>query len=409
MKTSRLVKQYKADKINRGRDKAKKLLAENLKSFKAEGGDIASFSPRELWTEAVGDPHILAENVTELTPADTTDFADILDEVLSQIAMEQYQLASADLGKLYERIPTRNTAFRVPGGLSSSAIADVAEAADYPEASMSDRYVSVSIGDKRGTMVSLTKELVLRDQTEIAVRQARAVGEQVAQDLQVQILTEILRPTTYNLDGTAVTNFWRDDASTWENLVEYTTSFDYEIFDNIFEGFAKMTESGDSRPIIVNPKAILANSDVFGTLAHMLQSTRYARDIGGDVESIADGPRGFEVQSRLGGDSPQLVDGASQLVRYVGSTLADLTVAGCFYIGDFAKQYKLFELQPIRFETAAAGLDDMWKRDIVASMKWSYWSHLQTVDHRFVIRVQPNTATVPTTTSAPTTSAATTT
>lgn len=154
-----------------------------------------TFSVRDFF-EAVTGTRAVEGQVREAALA-SPGFATVTTALLASKAIEGYNTVDGLVGDfLVQPYNSKLKTEKFAGFTFPDGIADVAEGAVYPDATMTDKFVGDAAFSKRGVLVRITEEAILFDQTGQILQRANMVGEALRVDREKMILGSIADEAT---------------------------------------------------------------------------------------------------------------------------------------------------------------------------------------------------------------------
>lgn len=122
----------------------------------------------------------------------SSSYTIVTGSLLGSKMIESYNVVKGLVGDdLVTVYPSKLLAEKFPGFDAAAGIADVAEGAKYPDATIAEKYVGDTTWSKRGVMVQITEEAILFDQTGMLLMRANQIGNSLRVDREKLILTGI--------------------------------------------------------------------------------------------------------------------------------------------------------------------------------------------------------------------------
>lgn len=266
---------------------------------------------------------------------------------------------------------TKNTDIGGFGAVDN--LEEVQEGTDYEEAASNEKYATIK-AHKHGRIMSITKEMVMEDQTGEAIRRAESIGNKTGLHIHRTIIQKVCdiavtdpvyaANTSMKINGSTRTMF-ANDHSSWDTFandnlggaVLGTTGLTAArlLFSSI------MDEKGDL--ISVMPKTLLV-PDALELTAEILASSAFVPGSGNNDVNVFKNK--YNIVS-----SPYIDTGVS---------------ATAYYLGDFKRQYHLLWMWKPMTETLRATSDKAFRSDTVAQFKVSYKAGFGASDYRYVVQ-----------------------
>jgi len=341
-------------------------------------------SVQELWESLVGPmpktlsfEHRRGGHIMQLTEAavDTTAFADVMGQVLMSRAMERYNITGYVGELLTDTLQTNKLSERAPGFLLQDATAEVDEGMPYPEAGMSDQYVSFLSGKKRGILLSITEEAIFRDETGWLLRRAGDIGEYVRADKETRILNVVTGTTTaYRINGvnTALYSATAASAGGHGNLQATNALVDWTDIDVVMKLIALQRGADTTTSITIVPKQLVVPYALYATASRILRAT--SNDYISRVNAAAGTA---DAQYVMTGGNPY-----AGMFALITTPRLDGYATTTWYMGDFKRALLYREHWPFQSFKRNANTEDGFKRDIAVQFKFREWGTSEVIDHR---------------------------
>lgn len=326
-------------------------------------GDVApdEISVRGLYESLAGK----SDTVTNISEAaiDTNSLSSILGNMIFVKMKQAYEQTAFVGDKLVDVLKSSETTETIPGTTTPAAPETVQEGEAYPETGFGeDTYETTTA--KKGRLLWITKEAVMRDRTGMILRQAADIGRYIAYERELTILTAIqdLNSTAYKPAGTATALFSSGNG----NIESSNALVDYTDLEASRKRLSGMTDN-HGRKLLVVPRILLV-PDALATTARMIVGAPFIDTTSGassEIATTAANPfqNAFQVYS-----SPLLNDETT------------------WYLGDFASQFVWHEVWPLSVERAPANHPKLFTHDIITGFKGSYYGGAAAIDHRYVVK-----------------------
>ena len=200
---------------------------------------------------------------------DLSRFSNITGQIMYTRMMEAYGQAEFQAAALCDSYQTNFNGEKIPGitGINDSEDPQVAEGMPYGQTGFGEDYVETPATTKRGIILSVTKETIFFDRTNLVLQQAGSVGEVLARRKEKLLWDAMLGITnSYKWRGTSYNTY--QTATPWINKQSGVNpaSADWTMIDTAEQLFAEMLDPNTSEPIVVNPTTIVcmpARANVF--------------------------------------------------------------------------------------------------------------------------------------------------
>jgi hypothetical protein len=374
-----------------GRGKVVECLEQVLADGRAgkPGGVMAhEFSVRDLFEHLVPDGREALRRMDprqqvaamEADAVDTSFFSKITGQLIYSRILEAYASPAMVFSRLIPTVPTQFIDGEKIAGLGR--IGDesevVPEGDQFPRAGFSEEYIETPSTQKRGMIVSVTREAIFADRTGLILRRAAEVGEWLAVNKEKRCCDVAIGATNnYKRNGTSVSTY--QTATPWINdhsnpLVDWTDIENAELL------FSNITDPNTGEPVVVGGMNLVCTPWKYRTALRVLNAT--------------------EVRFGDGASSTSQTVGANPVVgaypvassQYMYSRLqSQLSVSAAnakeyWLLGDFAKAFGYMEVFPLTVVQAPQNSYLSFERDIVAEFKASERGVAVAMDPRYVTR-----------------------
>ena len=362
------------------------------------------FSLRQLWEACVGPtaqtlPMLAARQRVYVTELDQLGehlseadlginlFQTVTGAVVARRVMDAYDQSSGMIGDqlvTIERSSIRNE--RIAGFTALQGPKEVKEGMPYEEASFGDKYVS-TVESKKGRLLSITEEAVHFDQTNELLRRAARLGEATRMEREKTIVRGV---TDADYNATAGTGVYRPTGTLTELYKSDATLLNVIGPSNPVAGFNAALPLDDWTSL----------SSPLQYHAVYVRDDRHTPETG---EPIAWQPRILFVPKTLELRALQIVNATLVPANAAGSAFGGNPLRGAFtvlaspfldqvstsnwYLGDFPRQFIWKEIWPVQVFRQTAQEGDGFDRDCVARFKVRYFGGINTLDHRFVLKM----------------------
>ena len=348
------------------------------------GVDPKDISLRDLYEEFCGyealrelDPR-RGSDVTEAV--DTGNFSTITGQIIYSAVHSGYMQEGFVFSRLIPDVPTSFLdGEKIPG---LTPIADeaelVGEGEEFPEAGFGAMHTKTPATQKRGMVVSITKEAIFADRIGMVLNQGNTVGQWLGTNKEKRLVDLAIGATNnYERNDTASDTY--QTASPWIN--DHSNELtDWEELEAAWLLLRQMTDPDSTEPIMINATDIVVGPAKAATLNRILSATQI-RNIQGANETISGNPIGGMLGSIRRGDS-QLMTSRVESELSVSAANSKLY----WLLGDFSKAFAYMTNFPLRVERQNASSELAFSRDIVARFKASERGVAAVMDPRYVIR-----------------------
>ena len=343
------------------------------------------FSLRKLFTSTVANGYEALQMLDPRSQMDATEAVDssFFSKITGQIIYSQIHQAYENEAFVFSRlIPNVPTPFldgeKIPGMTRIGDEAEtVGEGQQYPEAGFSDEYTETPRTDKRGLIVSVTREAIFSDRTGLILQRASEVGEWLGLNKEKRLVDLAIGATNnYKRNGTAsdtyqATTPWINDQS--NELV------DWNDIESSWLLLRKMTDPNTGEPImIMGSNIVVAPAKAF-TASRLLSATEVRHTTNTNTQTLSSNPvAGLGLS----------LDNSELFRSRVESQLSVSASNSALYWlhGDFAKAFAYMEAFPLTTTQAPTNATLAFDRDIVSRYKASERGVAAVLDPRYVVR-----------------------
>lgn len=315
------------------------------------------------------------QSFMEADAISSSDFANVNGQIFYNAILEIYNKEAAIFTPL---IPTVNTNLNGEKIAGIGGLGDKAEIVEekglYPEIGVSEDWVWSPETDKRGFIVSLTREAIYFNKIPDFERQASNVGEYMGINREKRAIDCIIDENTtkhrYNRKNRGPIATYGDNSGShdFDNLQGSNALADWTDVDLAEQLLFAMTDPNDGEPISLSGPAKLICARGLAITADRIRNATEVRH-GTDPITISPNPVAakFDVLT-----SAQF-----------GNRLA--TDTSWFY-GDPSRAFKYMQNFPLQVETAPPDATAAFERDIVVRYKASERGQYVTVDPRYMVK-----------------------
>lgn len=313
---------------------------------------------------------------------DTTLFSNITGQVIYSRILEAYQHEAFVFSKL---IPSVQTQFldgeKIAGMAHVGDQADVvAEGAQYPRDTFSEEYIETPATEKRGNIVSLTKEAIFADRTGLILKRAAAIGEWLGINKEKRLIQVVVGATNnYKRNGVSIDTY--QTATPWINDHSNPLT-DWQDIEASELLFASMVDPNTGEPILLGGMDLVVTPFKYRTAQRVLNATEVIHT-NGDVETVSSSPS----MSAYGLHRSALMYQQLQVTAANGGLEVSAANAKEYtFLGDFRKAFNYMEVFPLTTVQAPQNSYLSFERDIVFEVKASERGVGAVVDPRYVVR-----------------------
>lgn len=349
----------------------------------------SDFSIRDLAIGLVPDGREWVESMNpaggfEVTEdgVDSTAFLNITGQLIFSAILNAYENEAFVLSRLIDTIPTRLDGEKIPGlGRIGDQAEIVNEGMPFPVVGFGEDYITTPGTDKRGHIVSVTKEAIFFDRTNLMLRRAAEVGEYLGVNKEKRVADVIAGVTNnHNWLGTAYDTY--QATTPWINT--FTDELqDWTDVDAADQLFADMLDPHTSEPIVISPNQMtILTTPAYNMAGRRILSateTRWQDSAATDaIQTIGGNP--------LAGMGLKHAVSRQIYRRLIASGVAAADARKYWWQGDFKKAFAYMQNWPITVTRAPVNSEAEFTNDIVARYKASERGVPAVINPRFVVR-----------------------
>jgi hypothetical protein len=312
-----------------------------------------------------------------ISGVDLTRFSNITGQLMYSAIMEAYEPAQMLGTAMVTNRPTRLSGEKIPGitGITEE-VEEVAPGMPFPELGFGEDYVETPVTTKRGFIISVDKETIFFDRTNLVAERASQVGELLALKKEKLILDMILGITNnYKWRGTSYNTY--QTATPWINTKSGNGLVDWNQIDAAEQLFAEMSDPNTGEPIVIKPDTIL----------HMPARRHLFRRVIGATElrRTSDSSNQVTISSNTV-DNYTLVESVFAYRRIIASGVTAANAKDWWIFGQPKKAFEWQENWPITVVQAPNNHEAEFKQDIVLRWKASERGSPAVRNPRYVIK-----------------------
>jgi hypothetical protein len=301
--------------------------------------------------------------------------------LISAKVIEGYDSPGFIGDELVTVVPSKMRGERLVGFTSLQGPKIVEEGEPYSDSTFREKYV-VTAETKRGRILSITEEAVFFDQTGQILFRAQALGNQVRQNREKRIIRGVAdvasTERTYRPAGVGTQIYSAGNnnllAAPVNPLVDWTDIQDVLAYYAVNQrDDREPSDEGGTEPIVWMPTILLTAMELAGTAARIVNAVEDRINnivTGGMAKTLLPGIRSLASPFLDAAQGADQFDDASD-----------------WFLGDFKKQFIYKEIWPLQTFRAPTGNPEEFGRDIVAAFKVREYGDVNTIDHRFVVKV----------------------
>lgn len=295
-------------------------------------------------------------------------FPTVTSTLISSFVIPKYEYSLGDVMKLVTVVPCERPDETIVGFGATDPLEKIGEEQYYPGTNFNEKYVTIRT-HKFGRMISVTKEVVVFDQTKKITGRANSIGEKAGLH-QHEIIISKATGVACTPTGEAANAAFNYLGSATAMYADTHAAVDGQVNDNI-------SATALSHDGLVNLNTLIASiKDEKGSrVVFMPDILLVPRALMISAQQLL----GSDKQSGVANNDINPFKGAYQLVV---SPFCDDNSATLHYLGDFKKQLVWLEVWPLQFERDSGDFGN----DTVTRVKVSYFGNAGNTDYRYVQR-----------------------
>jgi hypothetical protein len=386
------------------------------------GLQLGDFSIRDLMEELLfdqhGDPvgyefvknycnpsHPISNLQEAFTAVDSTAFLAVTEQLLIREVLAAYRNPAFVLSNVIPNIPTPFIEGEVIPGMTlpknpetdqvgnTDAEDDalvVGEAEEYPVLGFGEDGIRTPATKKRGAIIALTREMLFRDRTGLAVSRAQYVGTLLAQSKERRITDVVIGAVnTYKERRLGDSDFVTrrtyygagDTSPPWINHVDANQIQDYTALDVLDNMIADMEDPNTGEPIVVGGRDLLYMPPIRSTIFRVLNAI--------EVREVTNSGNRTTIGGNPARQNLRLIESVwayRRLQDALGIAAAD--AKNYYFYGDLARAFAYLENWGIELSRQGRGSDMEFWQDIVVAFKGSERGTPAVIDPRYVFRAR---------------------
>lgn len=302
----------------------------------------------------------------ESAGVDSTAFINITGQIIYNKVMEAYNAPGFIGDTLFTTMQSQFLDGEKIAGITAvqgDGDEDIREGMPYPEATFGEDYVESPATKKKGMILSLTRETVLKDRTGVLMQRAGEIGTRIrVQKEKKQLRVAMGIDNNYKWKGTTYNTFltsggWINDASSQELL-------DWTSIENVFVQLsenANPDQPDSTEPINVQMTHLFVMPYKYHTALRITNAT--------EVRAVSN--TNNTTLSRSPIMPLEVVTSALALQVLIASGVSSSNAKNYWFAGDPKKALMYTEIWPVTVTQAPANLESELERDIIARYKAS--------------------------------------
>lgn len=320
---------------------------------------------------------------------DPTAFSNITGQIVYSTFLQAYEDEEFTCTRLISTTPTRLDGEKIPG---IGKIGDQAEIVEpgmpFEHVGVGEDYIQTPSTDKRGFIVSVTKEAIFFDRTNLLLKRASDVGQQMGINKEKRA-ADLICGTTNNhswkgddydtyAESTGAGNGEAGGTGLVVNKVTSNELVDWTDVDAANQLFNDILDPNTDEPVVIKAKDVLVCPAYEMAAERVLNATQ--------VRYTGSGAASETVY--VGTLTPRYtVHSSRQLYRrIVASGEAAGDAKKWWFLGDFGKAFTYMQNWPITLSQAPQNNDAEFNQDIVAQYKASERGVFAVINPRFVVK-----------------------
>lgn len=313
---------------------------------------------------------------------DTTLFSNITGQIIYSQILAAYEQEAFVFTKLIPKITTKfldGEKIAGMGHLGDQAEV-VAEGAQYPRDTFGEDYIETPATEKRGNIVSLTKEAIFADRTGLILRRAADIGEWLGVNKEKR-LCDIATGATNNYKRKGVSTDTYQTATPWINDHSNPLT-DWEDIEKAELLFAGIVDPDTSEPVMLGAMDLVTTAHSYRTAQRILNATEIRHSANG-VETLSTNP----IRGAYGIHRSQLMYQRLQIAAASGGLEVSAANAKEYSIlADFKKAFAYMEVFPLTTVQAPQNSYLSFEKDIVSEYKASERGVGVVMNPRYAVR-----------------------
>ncbi len=320
-------------------------------------------------------PANFQQALMEADAISSSDFANVNGQIFYNAVLEAYAKEAAVFTPLIPVVPTNLNGEKISGigGLGDKAEI-VEEGGIYPEIGLSEDWIYTPETDKRGFIVSLTREAIFFDKTGQLMQRASNLGEYMGVNREKRAIDCIIDENTtkhrYNRKNRGPIATYGDNSGShdFDNLQASNTLVDWTDVDLAEQLLFAMVDPNDGEPISLSGPAKLICTRGLSITADRIRNATEVRH-GTDPVVLSPNPMAAKFDVIM----------SAQLANRMATDTS-------WYYGDPTRAFKYMQNFPLQVITAPPDAQAAFERDIVARYRTDERGQYVTVDPRYVVK-----------------------
>lgn len=303
---------------------------------------------------------------------DVSAFSNITGQILYTKILQGWTESTVIADQLVELVKTQFDGEKFPflGEITEEGSV-VRPGNPYPEAQFGEHWITSPAGDKRGEIVSLTREMVFFDRTGQALKRANGVGARLGTNKKKRIYDVVTgQVNNYSLNGTGYNTY--NTSGGWINKQASTALVDFTSIENAYVLKANILSPDTGNPIDIQLKQLIVMPYKAFTARRILNATR-VETVYPEFASTSD-PAPGNVKTESASpipDSLQLIVDDLLYQRILANGTSASNAKKWWFIGDFQKAFAYSENWPFQVVQAPPNSIKEFEQDIIVRVKAS--------------------------------------
>ncbi|MGQ9576482.1 MAG: phage major capsid protein [Thermoguttaceae bacterium] len=311
---------------------------------------------------------------------DLTAFLNVTGQVIYSKILEGYTQEAFVVSRLVDTIPTRLDGEKIPGiGRIKDEAAEVHPGMPYPHVGFGEDYIETPSTTKRGLIVSITREAIFFDRTNLVLNRAAEVGEVLGLNKEKRLVDLVIGVTNnYKWKGTAYNTYYvSGGGGPWVNSLPDNELVDWTDVDAAEQLFAEILDPNTGEPVLVQPNTVL----VTPAYRHAAERVFNALEIRFTASGAPTATYAPNLLARY-----RVFDSRLMYRRIVASGVSAEEARTWWFIGDFRRAFAYMENWPITVTQSPPGSEADFNQDIVVRFKASERGAAAVINPRYVVK-----------------------
>ncbi len=329
------------------------------------------------------------------TAVDSTAFLGLSEQLLVRAVLDAFRNPAFVLSNLIRSVPTPFTEGELIPGMTlprnpekdREDALELNELEEYKVLGFGEEYIQMPATKKRGAIIALSREMIFRDRTGLAVRRAQYVGtilglskERRLTDVVIGAVNPYKEQRKGQTSLTSRNTYYSlaDTSEPWVNHLDGNDLIDYTALDAAEELFQDMVDPNTGEPILITGRQLMYMPAKRSSVFRVLNATE-VRDVTNTNTTTL-----FPNPIRPVSQAFESIWAYKRLQDKLGVSAAD--AQGYWFYGDMTNAFEYLENWPIEVSRQAPGADAEFWQDIVTAFKASERGVAAVIEPRRVVR-----------------------